>query len=285
MTMLSINGLTTYRWTLDEDMVFAKQAGFDAVGIWRRKLEDFGEERAIDLLEETGLAVSCLGWAGGFTGADGRSLDHSIQDGLAAVRTAARIHAGCLIVYSGGQNSHIHSHANRLLRQGLDELLKAAELADVTLALKPLHPACASEWSFRTDLTTAIDFVEEYGSPHLRLVYDSYHFPKILDQPCLVDRLVPLLSLVQLADARRPHCAEQDRCPLGEGTLPLGEIVASLLNAGYQGPIDVELMGSEIEAADNQRLLASSYQALDAYTHGCQARSLLTTGAPFAYDR
>ncbi|MGI9455550.1 MAG: sugar phosphate isomerase/epimerase family protein [Aeoliella sp.] len=277
MPPLSINGLTTFRWTLDEDILFAKRAGFDAIGMWRRKLADFGEERALDLLDESGLAVSCLSWAGGFMGGDGRSLDESIRDGLAAIRSANLVNAGCLVLFAGGRNNHIDSHADRLLRQGLDELLIAAEMADVTLALKPMHHECAVEWTIQTDLTAAIDLVTEYRSRHLRLVYDNYQFPDLASYPSLVHELIPQLALVQLGDARRPHSIEQERCPLGEGNLPIHETVAELLRAGYNGPIDVELMGSEIEAVDNEKLLTSTFEALVEYTQGSPRSALLQT--------
>jgi hypothetical protein len=45
---------------------------------------------------------------------------------------------------------------------------------------------------------------------------------------------------------------------LGEGTIPLREIVQGLTEAGYDGFYEVELMGEEIEAIDNCELLAMS---------------------------
>lgn len=264
MPSLSVNQLTTYRWTLDEDVYYARKAGFDAIGLWRRKLADFGEDRAIELLNDSGLQVSCLGWAGGFTGGDGRSLDESIRDGLAAVGAAARLNANCLIVVAGGQNNHIRPHRNRLFRQALDELLMAAEVADVTLAVKPMHPSCAGEWTFLNDLEETLELLELYRSPQLKLVYDHYHFPDLIDRSLLVNELVPHLALVQLGDARLPHSVEQERCPLGEGVLPVWQTVAALCDAGYNGAFDVELMGAEIEVANYEQLLADTQRAFSA---------------------
>lgn len=259
---LSINELTTYRWTLDEDVFYAQRAGFDAIGLWRRKVSDFGESRAIELIQDSNLAVSSLSYAGGFTGRDGRTLDDSIRDGLAAVGAAARLNAGCLVVVAGGANGHIRPHRNRLFRQALDEMVMAAEVAGVTLALKPMHKACAGDWTFQNSLTEALDFVDRYNSPQLKLVYDLYHFPQLVDDLTLVADLVPRLALVQLGDARVPHSAEQERCRLGQGCLRVWETIAALQFAGYTGAFDVELMGAEIEVADYEELLAETYQSL-----------------------
>lgn len=249
MPRLSINQLTTYRWTFEEDLHYAKRTGYDAVGLWRRKLSDFGEERALELLEESGLEVSCLNWAGGFTGGDGRSSDESIADGLTAVWQAAAVRANCLIVYAGGRNNHIDRHATRLLRLALDELLVVAELAGVVLAIKPMHAKCAREWSFQTDLEDTLELVAGYDTPHLRIVYDNYQFPRIDQSPALLAELLPYLALVQLGDARQPHSIDQQRCPLGKGNLGVCETVRAFQAAGYRGYFDIELMGDEIEAS------------------------------------
>lgn len=268
MQSLSLNQLTTFRWTFEEDIHFARLAGFDAVGVWRRKLDDFGIDRAAELLADAGLGVSCLSWAGGFTGGDGRSLDESIRDGMAAVGMAQRLKAGCLVVMAGGRNNHIDRHRDRLLSHALDDLLMVAEVAGVTLALKPMHATCADEWTFQNSLVETLDLVRRYKSPHLKLVYDHYHFPELVDSPALLRELAPHLALVQLADAKLPHSIEQERCPLDAGVLPVWRTAAALREAGYQGPFDVELMGSEIEMLDCEQLVFDTFAALDRGIHG-----------------
>lgn len=262
MPRFSINQLTTYRWTFDEDLYYARRTGFDSVGVWRRKLADFGECRAIELLEEEQLAVSCLSWSGGFTGADGRTQEESVRDAIDALRQGARIGAECLIVYAGGRNNHIDRQLCRLLHQALDRLLVAAEMADVVLALKPMNFHCAHEWSFQTDLERAIELVASYNSPFLKLAYDNYQFPYLHRQRELVERLLPHLAIVQLGDAHQPHSIDQLRCPLGQGRLEVEDTIKALVDAGYSGTFDVELMGDEIESHDYEPLLQQLHQFL-----------------------
>jgi len=58
-----------------------------------------------------------------------------------------------------------------------------------------------------------------------------------------------------LGDARRPPDGEQNRCPLGQGIVPLREIVSALKSAGYAGYYDVELLGEELETSEYTSLL------------------------------
>jgi sugar phosphate isomerase/epimerase len=263
MSRLSMNEMTTYRWSFEEDVANYRAAGIEAIGVWRQKLSDFGEEKGLELLAESGLAVSNLLWAGGFTGSDGRSFRDSIDDGLDAVRQARALRAGALVVYSGARAGHTHNHARRLLKDALTELVAAAADANITLALEPMHPACSNEWTFLNSLDDALAVVETFDSPHLRLAFDTYHLGW-QDGICgQLARLAPRIAVVHLGDGRQPPNGEQDRTRLGEGAVPLREITAALLGAGYQGYFDVELMGEDIEASDYAALLKQSKLAFE----------------------
>jgi sugar phosphate isomerase/epimerase len=263
MARLSMNEMTTFRWSFEEDVAQYAAAGFTALGVWRQKLSDFGEEKGIELLAKRQLSVSNLLWAGGFTGSDGRSFRESIDDALEAIRLAAAMHAGCLVVYSGARAGHTHSHARRLLRDAFRELVPAADDVDVTLAIEPMHAHCAAEWTFLTSLDDALALIDAAESPRVKLAFDTYHLglePDILERiPALAHRI----AVVHLGDSKQQPDGESNRCRLGEGTIPLAEIVSALEGAGYSSFYDVELMGEEIEAADYRELLEHSRQAFE----------------------
>ena len=261
MPRLSINELTTYRWSFEEDVLSYAQAGVSSIGVWRQKLADFGEEKGAELLADSGLAVSNLLWAGGFTGSDGRTFQESLEDAEEAVRLARELQAGCLVVYSGTRNGHTHRHARRLVRTALGELVPMAELLQVKLAVAPMHVACADGWTFLTDIKETLDLVTEFDSPAVGLAFDTYHLgqdPRIVE---LLPELVSRIAIVHLGDAKAPPTREQNRCRLGEGTLPLGPIVQTLCDAGYEGFFDVLLMGEDIETHDYEVLLRHSQGA------------------------
>jgi sugar phosphate isomerase/epimerase len=260
---LSMNEVTTYRWSFEQDVCNYVEAGYEAIGVWRQKLADYGEERGIDLLAESGLAVTNLLWAGGFTGSEGQTLEESIDDASHAIRLAGAMNAGCLLVYPGGRNNHTFRHAERLLRTAVESLLELAEAAEVTLAIEPMHPACAADWTFLTDLPSTIAFLESFRSPHLRMVVDLYHFGHDRSVIANLREIVPYTALVQLGDRRCAHGIDQNRCLLGRGILPLEEILQQLLEAGYRGDFDVELVGQDIQLCDYQSLLQNSKQAFD----------------------
>jgi sugar phosphate isomerase/epimerase len=260
MPTLSMNEVTTFRWSLEEDVRRYVAAGYEGIGVWRRKLADYGEEQGVDLIAESGLRVTNLVWAGGFTGSDGRSLDESVQDANHALKLAGALGAGCLVVYPGGRNNHIFSHAERLLRMAIEQLLEYAADVEVALAIEPMHVACAGEWTFLTDLESTVAFIEQFDSPFLKLVFDAYHFGHDRAVLANLTELAPHIGVVHLGDRLEAHSVDQDRRPLGEGNLQLAELVRGLLDAGYVGDFDVELIGRNIEHRDYESLLKSSQE-------------------------
>jgi sugar phosphate isomerase/epimerase len=255
MAQLSMNETTTFRWSFEEDVAHYAAAGIPAIGVWRQKLSDCGSAKARDLLQQSGLTVSHLFWAGGFTGSDGRSYRESIEDAAEALRTAAELDCRTLVVYSGPRAGHTSNHARRLVERALAQLAVEAGALGVTLAIEPMHPGCADQWTFLTTLDDTLALVAAVASPQVKMVLDTYHLGQ---ESGLVDRLaaiVPQVAIVQLGDARRPPTGEQNRCWLGEGVVPLAEITAALKAAGYDGYYDVELLGEELEAADYLSLL------------------------------
>lgn len=256
MAQLSVNETTTFRWSFEEDVANYARAGIPAIGVWRQKLSDFGELRGTELLAESGLKVSHLFWAGGFTGSDGRSFRASVEDAAEALKTAAELGARSLIVYSGARAGHTFNHARRLLKDALKELASLAVELNVLLAVEPMHPGCANEFTFLTSTDDTLALLEAVACPQVKMVFDTYHLglePTILAR---IPQLVPHIALVQLGDAKRPPSGEQSRCLLGEGVVPLKEIVDALQASGYDGYYDVELLGEEIEPLDYQALLA-----------------------------
>lgn len=211
MPRLSMNEMTTYRWSFEEDVRQYQAAGIAAIGVWRQKLEDFGDERGIELLRDAGLAVSNVLWAGGFTGSNGHTHQESIDDALEAIELAAALGSGCLIVYSGSRAGHTTNHARRLLVSALKALAPRAERCGVKLALEPMHPQCAGEWTFLSCLDETLSVLDQVNSPQVQLAFDTYHLGWSAETRERIPSIAARTAIVHLGDGRPPVDNEQDR--------------------------------------------------------------------------
>lgn len=255
---LSFAEVSTYRWTFEEDVVRYKTHGFDSMGIWRMKLADYGEAKGADFLQENGMRVSSLNWAGGFTGHDGRSFRDAMHDALDAIEAASLLQAESLIILAGSRSGHTRNHAKRLLTQALKELSEAAQAVGIHLAVEPMHIGCSQDFTFLSTIPDTLDVIAKIAAPNLGIVFDTYHLgqdPNVLE---LLPQIAPQVRLVQLGDSKSAPAGEQNRCLLGEGTLPNEEIIRILEECGYRGSYEVELVGEDVEHYGYERLLSHS---------------------------
>lgn len=258
LSRLSVCELSTYRWGFEEDVLRYAEQGFGAIGVWRYKLHEYGEDKGIELLREAGLKVSSLHWAGGFTGSDGRTYRESILDGLDAVDLASDLGAGCLVILTGSRAGHTKSHLNRILKDALREMAEAAQAVSLQLALEPMHLGCANEWTSLTALPMTLDLIADLQCPNIGIVFDAYHLSHDDRIVNWLPSILPNIRLVQLGDAKGAPVHEQNRCLLGEGKLPLEDIVRTLEREGYAGYYELELVGQDVEHLNYESLLSRS---------------------------
>jgi sugar phosphate isomerase/epimerase len=258
MFEIAISQMTTPRWELALEVERLAAHGFHAISLWRPKLSDLGASAAVALVAAAGLRVSSLQWAGGFTGGDGRSFDESIDDALEAIATAEALAAPVLVVHSGCRGGHTRSHARRLLAEALELLAAPARQAGVTLAVKPMHPVAAAGCSFVSRLAEAVELVEGFDDPAVRLALDLWHWA---DDPTiggLLPRLAERTAVIQVADRTGAAGAIEDRLPAGHGRLPLAEVVADLAAHGFRGDVEFDPVGETSEILGYEGVLAET---------------------------
>lgn len=259
---LSVLEISTMRWNFEDDAIRYRDHGYRAIGVWRAKLSDFGESKGQQLLEELGMSVSSLHWAGGFTGFDGRSHAESLYDALDAVHVASELQADCLVILAGARAGHTRSHVRRLLVSALKEVAQAASVLGVQLALEPMHSGCAQDFSFLTSIPETLDILTEIDQSNLGIVFDCYHMAQDARVFDWLPAITPHIRLVQCGDSKAIPCGLQNRCLLGHGRVPIAPIIQSLESNGYRGYYEVELIGEDVEDYDYDELLESSHQTL-----------------------
>jgi sugar phosphate isomerase/epimerase len=258
MSRISINEITTYHWSFLEDVTGFAAAGIDGIGVWRRKLSDFGEERGALLLRDCGLAVSAVWSAGGFTGSDGHSFRDAVDDALEALRTAAEIRAGCLVVVSGGRAGHTLGHARRLVVDALCELGDAAAGLGLDVALCPIAPWAADRTSFLRGTLDGLEIVDRCGHAHVGIVLD---LNRAAGESALEARWNDLARATRVVRVcGRSLSAGEELSP--EDAALTARVLASLDAAGYRGWYDVQVVCEKSWKSDYNQLIGRCRHSL-----------------------
>ncbi len=261
---LSVNQLTTLRWSLPEAVSGYRRGGIPAMGVSFDRMKQLGLERAIEVLRQSGLMVSSLNWIGGFTGTDDWNWYDSVQEARLAIWTAGQLKAQAVHVLTGPRGMHIRSHAKRIVIEALYELAPFAEACRVRLALQPLHSAYARRWTFLHSLDETLSMLNQVDHPWVGLALSPFH---LANEAKLLDRLPEIhhkIASVQLSDRRGVPLGEYDRYLPGEGGLPLREFVFHLEESGYRGLYEIDSWCQKLWQRNHDGLVAECRRRFEA---------------------
>lgn len=274
-TQFSLCQLTTYRWTLAEDLVHYAETGIGAIGLYRPKVEAFDEDLAIDLIRSSGLNVSSLSWIGGFTGSDGNPQAEAMYDAREALRLASAVDAETVAIITGGLGRHIGKQARRLMCDALHEICDEAETWNLRLAL---HPFSRSELKSRTlirSLTETLSLIDQLDRAPLGLVLDLQELSsdemEQFGNEEAISQLIPLLHCVRISDRRSSH--PRRRLRFGQRLGKYIGLLRDLIAAGYQGPIEFDLFSENDRPVEQYEPLVrecqSAFEAAEATWARC----------------
>jgi len=259
-------------------------AGFGAIGVWQKKLEtgpfaystipiDPLPEAVLDAAAQTiraaGLSVSSLICAGDYTQTDRELLERRLQHGRSAIEVVRRLDAGCLVVIPGGLNGATNAEAMERCSQSLRLLTEIAGDADVKLAIEPLHPR---DTDFVNTLGEALELVERVDHEACGVFVDTWQLWETPDLLAEIARSAGRIYGLHVADSPPALRSNEDRFVPGEGVIPLAEIVGAVLDTGYDGFIDVELMSRELWELDYHEVLARCAAGITNVLEAVEAR-------------
>ena len=98
--------------------------------------------------------------------------------------------------------------------------------------------------SFVHCVRDAVDLAHMAGMAVTVDFYSSWYERGI---DALIRKHIDSVALVQISDYRLGTFDMPNRCAIGDGDVPVERLMATVLEAGYQGPFDLEILGPRIE--------------------------------------
>ncbi|MGW6100175.1 sugar phosphate isomerase/epimerase family protein [Streptomyces sp. NPDC055157] len=262
LSRLSINQETIKQWSLPELTEGCVKAGIDKVGLWRAPVQEYGVERAAQLLADAGISVTSLCRGGFFTALDPAERARALDDNRAAIDEAAALSTDTLVLVSGGLpagSRDLHGARERIA-EALAELGPYAQEQGVRLAIEPLHPMFASDRCVVSTLSQALDIAERFPAEQVGVVVDTYHIWWDDQAAAQIARAGAggRIHSFQLADWITPLPAGVlvGRGQLGDGSVDFRAFREMVEATGFTGPIEVEIFNEGLWARDGAEVLA-----------------------------
>ena len=223
------------------------ERGLSTVSIWGDEIAKVGEVEAFAALRDHGLVVSGYNRIGPLT-------PEHLAKAEAELERAARFGADHVMVFTGGLAAgerDLAAARGRLLDQ-LGPLLEMARKVGVKLAVEPLHPMLVGDRTIVASLRHGNDLCEALGAG-VGLVVDVYHVwwdEQLQTEIARAGQAGRLLGF-HVNDWLAPtkHLLT-DRGMMGDGIIDLAAIHRMMREAGFDGPIEVEIFSTAWWARD-----------------------------------
>jgi 4-hydroxyphenylpyruvate dioxygenase len=235
---------------LREKLEAIAAARFDGVEIFENDLLQFaGTPRdARRVCEDLGLSIDLFQPFRDFEGVGPEQLRRNLERAERKFDLMQELGAPLILVCSNVQ-AEIDTDPERMAEQ-LRELAERAGRRGLRVGYEALA------WGRAVNrFAQAWEVVKRADHPHLGLILDSFHTLALKDDPRPI-ALLPgeRIFYVQLADAPWVNTdplthSRHYRCFPGQGELDVPGFLGAVLDAGYTGPISLEIFNDEFRAA------------------------------------
>jgi sugar phosphate isomerase/epimerase len=263
---LSLNQITVDQWTLPEVVEGCVRAGITTLAPWREPVAAVGLPVAARLIADAGLRVSSLCRGGFFPAAGAVERRRADDDNRRAVDEAAALGTDVLVLVCGPPVGRDLAGARADIAAGIERLVPYAAQHGVRLGIEPLHPMMIAERSAIVTLGEALDLALRFEADQVGVVLDVYHvwWDPALEREIArgAGRLVGFHVSDWLVPTTDPL---QGRGMMGDGIIDLRRIRRLVEAAGYDGPIEVEVINRELWSRPGDELVALTLERFAAH--------------------
>ena len=249
--------------TLEDKLAAAAHAGFDGVEIFEPDLigsrlspEEVGAHAA-----DLGLSIDLYQPFRDFEAVAPEQLEHNLRRAEAKFDVMRRLGATTVLVCSNVSDAAVDDDA--LAAEQLHLLAERAAGHGIRVAYEALA------WGRHVnEYDRAWHIVRAADHPALGVCLDSFHIlSRGTDLSAIADIPPEKLLFVQLADA--PYLvmdvlqwSRHYRCFPGQGGFALADFTARVLDAGYSGPLSLEVFNDVFRQADPTRMAVDARRSL-----------------------
>lgn len=235
---------------LPEKLAAISAARFDGVEIFENDLLQFpGSPRDVRrIADDLGLSIDLFQPFRDFEGVSPAQLQRNLDRAERKFDLMQELGAPLMLVCSNAQPDT--SPDRDLIAEQLHALAERAARRGLRVGYEALA------WGTQTNrFAQAWDAVQRADHPHLGLILDSFHTLVLKDDWApIADIPGERIFYVQLADAPWLQLdplshSRHYRCFPGQGEFPVVSFVGAVLEAGYSGPMSLEIFNDEFRAS------------------------------------
>lgn len=238
---VSVNAISSMKWTIEQDIDFFKSVGVEVINVPFFKFSNRAEQ-GIAAVRQAGLRGASLATGGGSLIESGAKTLETLKPAIDAAR---ELNCPSFYCVTGPTPPRMTTD------QAYDRLVECLQPANayarekgVRLAIEHTNTSTRHHGFIHT-LADAVELSRD-ADIGICLELQNCWYERHLDR--LFHENVGRFVIVQVSDFLVGEEIKFNRRVPGDGSMPLEWLMERLLDAGYQGYFDIELLGPSIEA-------------------------------------
>jgi len=228
--------------SLEDDLALWADLGIELVGLISPKLDAAGWDAGRQSVLDAGLRIA--------------SMSCYPEQIAKSVEFTAAVHGQVLYLVTGGAGSLPWEKAAEKYCEDMAPVVARAKELGVRLAVEPTNPL-RSDVSFVHTVRDAIDLARMAEIGVCVDFYSAWYERGLAE---LVHENIDLVALVQICDYKIGTHDTPNRCAIGDGDIPVERLMGMVLDAGYGGIFELEILGPRIEAEGYRAPIARSLE-------------------------
>jgi sugar phosphate isomerase/epimerase len=263
---LSLNQMTTTNWNVPQAIAGCVRHGVPSIALWRHKIAETGLAECVRLVRSAGLHVSSVCRGGMFPAPTPAERQKAIEDNFRAVDEAAELSADSLVLVVGGSQTVGIGAARQMVADGLAAVVPYARQSGVRIGLEPLHPMFAADRAVLNTIDQALHLASAYSPEEVGVILDVFHIWWDPELAPAIARAAGRIYGFHVSDWIVPlPNTLLGRSLMGDGVIDNRGIRALIEEAGYTGPIEVEIFNRALWDADPDTVLAQVIERFEKF--------------------
>jgi sugar phosphate isomerase/epimerase len=255
---VSVNNLCFPGSPLATDIEHWRALGARRIGVQTAKMQAEGWDGSVDALGGSGFELETIVHLNANRFDDDAQVESFARE-LSRTLAAARV-LGARSVYmtSGARGTLTWEETAERFCRAVAPHAEEARRAGIALLVEPA-PALYAEFYFTHTLRDAIELAEQAGLGVVIDIFSCWTEARLRES---IERAMKRCHLVQVGDYVLGDRALPCRAVPGDGAIPLARIVGWILEAGYRGAFDLELIGPRIDEEGHEEAVRRSAERL-----------------------
>lgn len=259
-----VSGMAALSWDVADEIAMYGRLDTDLVGLPAAKVSDRGTARVADLLDEHGVRLGYLVQPLSAHPDDDEGWDRQLAALVDGVHDAHALGAGTVYLTSGSSGHLGWERAAVLFAERLAPVVQLAGAVGIRLAIENTM-SLRSDISFTHTAADAFALADRVG---MGVCLDLYCCWQERGLGALIADRATQIEIVQVSDFLLGTTAFPSRWVPGDADLPMRKLLGQVLDAGYEGIVDAELIGPAIEQEGVESALRRSVSWMRAQIAG-----------------